>query len=126
VAGKLRLTGPVPAWSGWDLGRDGVAAQVNGLASAAARIAAGPRGIDGVEVLNDVQYTQVSLAFGDNDTTRAVTARIIADGRVWMAGSRWRDRDILRVSVSNWRTGAGDVDTAVDAVRSALGAVRAH
>ncbi len=117
----------VPVWAALrSLGSDGVAAQVNGLASAAARIAAGLRGIIGVEVLNDVQYTQVSLAFGDDDTTRAVTARIIADGRVWMSGSRWRDRDILRVSVSNWRTGADDVETAVDAVRSALGAVRAH
>jgi glutamate/tyrosine decarboxylase-like PLP-dependent enzyme len=117
----------VPVWAALrSLGRDGVAAQVNGLASAAARIAAGLRDIDGVEVLNDVQYTQVSLAFGDNETTRAVTARIIADGRVWMSGSRWRDRDILRVSVSNWRTGADDVETAVDAVRSALAAVRAR
>ncbi|WP_045731003.1 pyridoxal phosphate-dependent decarboxylase family protein [Pseudarthrobacter chlorophenolicus] len=116
----------VPVWAALrSLGRDGVAAQVNGLATAAARIASGLRGIDGVEVLNDVQYTQVSLSFGDDDTTRAVTARIIADGRVWMSGSRWRDRDILRVSVSNWRTGADDVETAVDAVRSALGAVRA-
>ncbi|MCY1675283.1 pyridoxal-dependent decarboxylase [Pseudarthrobacter sp. SL88] len=117
----------VPVWAALrSLGRTGVAAQVNGLATAAARIAAGLRGIDGVEVLNDVQYTQVSLSFGDDDTTRAVTARIIADGRVWMSGSRWRDRDILRVSVSNWRTGADDVATAVDAVRSALQAVRAH
>lgn len=117
----------VPVWAALrSLGRDGVAAQVNGLASAAAQIASGLRGIDGVEVLNDVQYTQVSLAFGDDDTTRAVTARIIADGRVWMSGSRWRDRDILRVSVSNWRTGADDVETAVDAVRSALGAVQSR
>lgn len=117
----------VPVWAALrSLGRDGVAAQVNGLASAAAQIASGLRGIDGVEVLNDVQYTQVSLAFGDDDTTRAVTARIIADGRVWMSGSRWRDRDILRVSVSNWRTGADDVETAVDAVRSAFGAVQSR
>lgn len=117
----------VPVWAALrSLGRNGVAAQVNGLAGAAARIAAGLGSIDGVEILNDVQYTQVSLSFGDDDTTRAVTARIIADGRVWMSGSRWRDRDILRVSVSNWRTGAEDVETAVDAVRSALGAVRAH
>ncbi|HET7781294.1 MAG TPA: aspartate aminotransferase family protein, partial [Arthrobacter sp.] len=57
-------------------------------------------------------------------TTRAVTARVIRDGRVWMSGSRWRDRDILRVSVSNWRTEGDEVGTAVDAIRSALAAVR--
>ena len=45
-----------------------------------------------------------SLAFGDDATTRAVTARIIEDGLVWMSGSRWHGRDVLRISVSNWTT----------------------
>lgn len=106
------------------LGSDGVAAQVEGMAAAASEIAAGLAGLDGVEVLNDVGYTQVCVAFGDDATTRAVTARVIGDGRVWMSGSRWRDRDILRVSVSNWRTEGDEVGTAVDAIRSALAAVR--
>lgn len=115
----------VPVWAALkSLGRDGVAAQIEGLATAAADIAAGLGGVDGVEVLNDVGYTQVCLAFGDDATTRAVTARIISDGRVWMSGSRWRDRDILRVSVSNWHTAADEVDIAVEAVRSAFAAVR--
>jgi glutamate/tyrosine decarboxylase-like PLP-dependent enzyme len=115
----------VPVWAALkSLGRDGVAAQVRGLAAAASAIAAGLADLDGVEVLNDVKYTQVSVAFGDDATTRAVTARIIEDGRVWMSGSRWRDRDILRVSVSNWRTGEDEVAAAVAAVGSALAAVR--
>ena len=53
-----------------------------------------------------------------------MTARIIADGRVWMSGSRWRDRDILRISVSNWSTDDADVAVAVSAVRDAVAAVR--
>jgi len=115
----------VPVWAALkSLGRDGVAAQVRGLVAAASEIAAGLAGLEGVEVLNDVGYTQVCVAFGDDATTRAVTARIIADGRVWMSGSRWRDRDILRVSVSNWQTKKEEVDTAVAAVASALAAVR--
>jgi glutamate/tyrosine decarboxylase-like PLP-dependent enzyme len=115
----------VPVWAALkSLGRDGVAAQVRGLAAAASEIAAGLADLDGVEVLNDVEYTQVSVAFGDDATTRAVTARIIEDGRVWMSGSRWRDRDILRVSVSNWQTAEEEVAAAVAAVGSALAAVR--
>jgi glutamate/tyrosine decarboxylase-like PLP-dependent enzyme len=115
----------VPVWAALkSLGRDGVAAQVQGLAAAASEIAAGLGALDGVEVLNDVEYTQVSVAFGDDATTRAVTARIIEDGKVWMSGSRWRDRDILRVSVSNWQTAEEEVATAVAAVGSALAAVR--
>jgi glutamate/tyrosine decarboxylase-like PLP-dependent enzyme len=116
----------VPVWAALrSLGRDGVAAQVRGLADAAASIGSRLADMDGVEVLNDVDYTQVSLAFGDDATTRAVTARVIEDGKVWMSGSHWQGRDVLRVSVSNWSTNTDDVGTAVEAVSSALAAVRA-
>ena len=116
----------VPVWAALrSLGRDGVAAQVRGLANAASRIGSRLADVDGVEVLNTVDYTQVSLAFGDDATTRAVTARVIADGKVWMSGSHWQGRDVLRVSVSNWSTDADDVGTAVEAVSSAFAAVRA-
>ncbi|PTT68968.1 pyridoxal phosphate-dependent decarboxylase family protein, partial [Arthrobacter sp. HMWF013] len=106
------------------LGREGVAAQVRGLAGAAARISRRLAEVEGIEVLNDVDYTQVSLAFGDDAITRAVAARLIEDGKVWMSGSHWQGRDVLRVSVSNWSTDADDVDTAVEAVSSAFAAVK--
>ena len=106
------------------LGRDGVTAQVRQLVRRASQLAERLSALDGVEVLNDVVYTQVSLAFGDDARTRAVTERIIADGRVWMSGSRWQDRDVLRISVSNWSTDDDDVAVAVGAVRDALAAVR--
>ncbi len=115
----------VPVWAAIrSLGRNGVAAQVLGLADAAAGIGSRLAAVEGIEVLNDGDYTQVSLAFGDDATTRAVTARVIEDGKVWMSGSRWKGRDVLRVSVSNWSTNADDVGTAVEAVRSAFAAVR--
>lgn len=115
----------VPVWAALrSLGRDGVAAQVRGLVLRAGQLAEQLGALEGVEVLNDVDYTQVSLAFGDDATTRAVTARVIADGNVWMSGSHWQGRDILRVSVSNWSTDADDVGTAVEAVSSAFAAVK--
>ena len=115
----------VPVWAALkSLGRDGVAGQVRTLVQRAAQLAEQLAALDGVEVLNDVDYTQVSLAFGDDAVTRAVTERIIGDGRVWMSGSRWQDREILRISVSNWSTDDADVRVAVDAVRDALAAVR--
>jgi glutamate/tyrosine decarboxylase-like PLP-dependent enzyme len=70
-------------------------------------------------VLNDVVFTQVCAAFGDDERTRAVTARLLADGVTWMSGSRWRGQDVMRVSVSNWSTDDADVAAAVDAVRRA-------
>lgn len=115
----------IPVWAALkSLGKEGVVAQIRGLADRAAQLAERLSAVSGVEVLNDVDYTQVSLAFGDDATTRAVTARIIADGHVWMSGSRWQGKDILRISVSNWSTSEEDVNVAVAAIESAVAAVR--
>ena len=110
----------VPVWAALrSLGRSGVADLVDRLASHAGALAEGIAAIDGAEVLNDVVFTQVSATFGDDARTREVTARLLADGTAWMSGSRWRDRDVLRVSVSNWSTDATDVAASVAAVRRA-------
>ncbi len=115
----------IPVWAALrSLGRDGVADLVDGLVRHARAIAAGIEAIDGAQVLNDVVFTQVCVAFEDDERTRAVTAQLLADGTAWMSGSRWRGRDVLRVSVSNWSTDADDVERSVDAVRTAANAVR--
>ncbi len=79
--------------------------------------------MDGAEVLNQVNYTQVCAAFGSDERTRAVTQAVLADGMVWMSGSRWAGRDVLRVSVSNWTTAERDVELSLDALRRAIAAV---
>jgi glutamate/tyrosine decarboxylase-like PLP-dependent enzyme len=103
------------------LGRDGVVAMVERLADNATAFAAGASEIPGVEVLNDVVFTQVCLSFGDDDRTRAVAAALFADGTTWMSGSRWHDRAIVRISVSNWSTTPDDVRRSLDALRRAAG-----
>ncbi len=72
--------------------------------------------IPGAIVLNDVVFTQVCVSFEDDERTRAVIARLIADGETWMSGSRWRGRDVFRVSVSNWSTDDDDVRRSLEAV----------
>jgi glutamate/tyrosine decarboxylase-like PLP-dependent enzyme len=110
----------VPVWAALrSLGRDGLGDLVGGLARNARRIADGVREIDGVHVLNDVVYTQVCLALDDDARTRAAGERLIADGSTWISGSRWRGRDVLRVSVSNWSTDDDDVAATVEAIRRA-------
>src|SRR3954447_415900 len=110
----------VPVWAALRaLGRDGVADLVDGLVANARAIADGIAGIPGAEIVNDVVYTQVCVSFGDDERTREVTRRLLAEGTSWMSGSRWRDRDVLRVSVSNWSTDGEDVRRTVAAVRAA-------
>jgi glutamate/tyrosine decarboxylase-like PLP-dependent enzyme len=113
----------VPVWAALrSLGRDGVADLVDGLVAHARAIADGIGAIPGAEILNDVVFTQVCASFGDDERTREVTARLLADGTAWMSGSRWAGRDVLRVSVSNWSTDEADVAASVAAVRRAAGA----
>ncbi len=110
----------VPVWAVLrSLGRSGVADLVDRLAGHARAIADGIAAVDGAKVLNDVVFTQVCAAFGDDERTRGVVSRLLADGTTWMSGSRWRDRDVLRVSVSNWSTDTEDVAASLDAVRRA-------
>jgi glutamate/tyrosine decarboxylase-like PLP-dependent enzyme len=112
----------VPVWAVLrSLGRTGVADLVDRLALRARQLADGFREIPGAEVQNDVVYTQVCVSFGDDERTRAVAQRLIADGETWMSGSRWRGRDVLRVSVSNWSTSEDDVERSLAAVRRAAG-----
>jgi glutamate/tyrosine decarboxylase-like PLP-dependent enzyme len=112
----------VPVWAALrSLGRSGAADLVGGLARQARAIADGVATIEGAVVMNDVVYTQVCVSFGSNERTRAVTARVLADGQTWMSGSRWHDRDVLRISVSNWSTDDHDVRDSIDALRRAAG-----
>ncbi len=110
----------VPVWAALrSLGREGVADLVDGFVRHAQSIAAGIAEIPGAEILNDVVYSQVSVAFESDERTREVTQRLLADGTTWMSGSRWRGRDVMRVSVSNWSTDERDVELSIDAVRRA-------
>jgi glutamate/tyrosine decarboxylase-like PLP-dependent enzyme len=111
----------IPVWAALrSLGRKGTVDLVEGLATNARALADGLSALPGVEVLNDVVFTQVCLSFGSDEHTRAVTQALIADGTVWMSGSRWAGRDVLRISVSNWSTDAADVAESIAAVKRAI------
>jgi glutamate/tyrosine decarboxylase-like PLP-dependent enzyme len=101
------------------LGRSGVADLVERLARHARTLADGAREIPGCEVHNDVVFTQVCLSFGDDDRTRSVGEALLADGVTWMSGSRWHDRAIVRISVSNWSTTDDDVRRSLEALHRA-------
>lgn len=107
------------------LGRSGVAALVERLAARAAELAAGVATIDGVTVLNDVAYTQVCVSVGDEEQTRRAESVLLAGGVALMTRSRWHDRPVLRISVSNWSTDDDDVRRSVSALHAAVAEARA-
>jgi glutamate/tyrosine decarboxylase-like PLP-dependent enzyme len=107
------------------LGRTGVASMVDGLVARARRFADRLGRLDGVEIVNDVVFTQVCVSFGPDAVTREVARRLLADGTAWMTPSTWRGRAVLRISVSNHGTTDADVDASVAALIRILDAVRA-
>jgi glutamate/tyrosine decarboxylase-like PLP-dependent enzyme len=111
----------VPVWAALrELGRSGTIAMVEGMVDNARALARELAALPGVEVINDVVFTQVCLSFGTDERTREVTKRLIEEGVIWMSGSRWSGRDVLRISVSNWATDSSDVETSVAAVQRAM------
>ncbi|MGH3386833.1 MAG: pyridoxal phosphate-dependent decarboxylase family protein [Nocardioidaceae bacterium] len=110
-----------PVWAVLrSLGRSGVADLVDRLCAHARSFADGLSALDGAEVVNDVVFTQVCATFGDDDRTRQVVQRTLADGTAWMSGSRWHDREVLRISVSNWSTSDDDVARSLAALARAV------
>jgi hypothetical protein len=50
-----------------------------------------------------------------------VVEAMLAEGTAWTTGSRWHDRAVLRVSVSNWSTTVDDVAHSIAALHRAAG-----
>jgi len=111
----------VPVWATLRaLGRSGVVDLVDRLHLRALQLADGIGSLPGARVLNDVVFTQVCVAFEDDARTRAIVEEILAEGEVWMSGSEWHGRAVLRISVSNWATSEDDVARSVAAVARAV------
>lgn len=116
----------VPVWAALaSLGSDGVRDLVNGLVASARGIAAGIGEIPGATVLNDVVFSQVSVAFETDERTRAVFGRILDEGVIMPSVSVWHDRAVIRFSVSNWQTGPDEVAATNAAVGRAAAGVSA-
>jgi glutamate/tyrosine decarboxylase-like PLP-dependent enzyme len=102
------------------LGRSGVAALVERCCEHARRFAELLEVEEGVEVLADVVLNQVLVRFGDDDElTHEVVRRVQEDGTCFLSGTTWQGRAAMRISVSNWRTTAEDVERSAAAVVAA-------
>jgi len=102
------------------LGRAGVAQMVEQCCSNAQRFAAVLEA-GGATVLNDVVLNQVLVRLGDGEQTREAIARVQEDGTCWLGGTDWNGEHAMRISVSNWRTTAEDVDRSAAAILEAAG-----
>lgn len=114
----------VPVWAALrSLGSEGVVELVDGLVAAATGLADGFRSIPGLEVLNDVVFTQVCLASSADADTVRLGEWLRAEGTVWASSSTWRGRAVVRFAVSNRGTDEEAVRRTVNAVARGAAAV---
>jgi glutamate/tyrosine decarboxylase-like PLP-dependent enzyme len=105
------------------LGRSGVADLVERTSRLARLMAEELEADPGLEVLNDVVINQVLVGIvGDEDggATAAAVERIQEDGTCWLAGTTWRGRPAIRISVCNWRTSEDDIRRSAAVIREAV------
>jgi glutamate/tyrosine decarboxylase-like PLP-dependent enzyme len=115
-----------PVWAALrSLGRQGVADLVERCCGHARRFADGLADLPGARVLNEVVLNQVLVRFADDDElTREVVRRVLADGTAFMTGTTYRGQAAMRISVSNWSTTDDDVDRSLAALRRVAAPLR--
>jgi glutamate/tyrosine decarboxylase-like PLP-dependent enzyme len=105
------------------LGRSGVADLVERTSRLARLMAEELEADPRLEVLNEVVINQVLIGIAgdeDGDATAAAVDRIQEDGTCWLAGTRWRERPAIRISVCNWRTTEEDIRRTAAVIREAV------
>ena len=107
------------------LGRNGVASMIERCCDLTRELVLGLGELPGVEVLSEPIINQGLVRFlgddGDHDRrTEEIIKRIIDDGAAWFGPTTWHDMRVMRVSLSNFRTTAGDIDRTIEAVRNAM------
>ena len=70
----------------------------------------------GYEVLNEVVLNQVLVSFGTPEQTQRTIVAIQEEGTCWCAGTVWKGRTAMRISVCNWSTTDADVELSIEAI----------
>ncbi|MBL8687511.1 MAG: aspartate aminotransferase family protein [Rhodospirillaceae bacterium] len=112
-------------------GRAGIAEMVERHCRIAKIVADKAAEEPGIQMLNKVVLNQAVLRFGGNvsieegnDKTLATIAQLQKDGIAFAGGSKWRDRWMMRISVSGWSTTEADALKTAEAIKSAWRQVR--
>lgn len=73
----------------------------------------------GFEILNDVVLNQVLVGCAGDSQAREIVRMLQASGECWCGTSSWRNRIVIRLSISSWATTESDVDRTVGAFECA-------
>ncbi|NKL78510.1 pyridoxal phosphate-dependent decarboxylase family protein [Rhizobium leguminosarum] len=112
------------------LGRDGIAALIDQCCASARLVADLLSQQPGIAILNEVTLNQLVIRFGadlpseEGDAlTRKTIEKIQADGIIFAGGAKWRGRDVLRLSVTNFQTTSDQAQLAAQSIIAAFNSV---
>ncbi|MGO7415120.1 pyridoxal-dependent decarboxylase [Rhizobium ruizarguesonis] len=113
------------------LGRDGIATLIDQCCASARLVADLLAREPGIAILNEVALNQLVIRLGadlpseEGDTlTRKTIEKIQADGMIFAGGAKWRSRDVLRLSVTNFQTTSDEAQRAAQSIIAAFKSVR--
>lgn len=102
------------------LGRNGIEEMIVGLHERARQFALALSLIKGFYIVNEVVFNQVIVRCETDEVTNRVIELIQQDRTCWVGGSTWKGRRVIRISVCSWATTAQDIDSSVNAFKSAI------
>ncbi len=103
-----------------ELGRNGVAELVD-RGCEQTRHLADLLADGGATIHNEVVLNQALVGFDDLSRTDAILDAVQREGTCWLGGTTWRDRRLMRVSVSNWSTTDADIERSAESILRAAG-----
>lgn len=101
------------------LGASGVREMITRHCALAVYLAESIAAEPGFEVLNDVVSNQVAISCGDDKQTSEILQSVQASGQVYPSHGVWRERQIIRVSITNHATDRADIDLLIEELRAA-------
>lgn len=114
-------------------GQSGIAGMVERNCAAARHAAELVTREKGITVLNDVVLNQAIVRFGghcgDDEGDRLTTdtvAELQRVGRLFVGTAKWRDRQVMRLSICNYQTDLRQAETDAEAIIDAYRTVRAR
>jgi len=76
----------------------------------------------GFTILNEVVYNQILVSLENEEHTKSVLSFLQNSGKIWLGGSLWDDKAVIRISVSSWRTNEADIKTTIELFKKAKNA----
>jgi len=100
------------------LGKQGVDDMVTMFYNHAVMLADGLKK-EGFSILNDIVFNQVLVALEDDAKTKALLTNLQKSRKIWLGGSTWHGKSVIRVSISSWRTSDADIKKTIELFKEA-------